>query len=62
MLALSGVPVSTGVGAAISIEVQAAMGRDLLLLVNITLLVAFLPLFANLISDFANRALSRLPP
>jgi peptide/nickel transport system permease protein len=63
VLALAGVSVSMAFGAAIPIEVicdapgvgqlvwQAALGRDLPLLVNLTLLISVITLSANLISD-----------
>ncbi len=70
-MALVGVSISMGVGAAIPIEVicdtpgigqlawQAALARDLPLLVNITLLIALLTLAANSVSDFAGNVFSR---
>ena len=70
LCALAGVSVSIAVGASIPIEVvcdspglgqlawQAALGRDLPLLVNITLLIAVITLFANSISDFFGKTLS----
>jgi peptide/nickel transport system permease protein len=63
MLALAGVSVSIAIGAAIPIETlcglagvgqlawQAALGRDLPLLVNITVLVTLVTLFANSSAD-----------
>jgi peptide/nickel transport system permease protein len=68
ILALAGVSVSMGFGAAIPVEVvcdspglgqlawQAALGRDLPLLVDLTLLVTLVTLLANLGSDLANLA------
>jgi peptide/nickel transport system permease protein len=68
--ALAGVSVSLAVGAAIPIEVlldspglgqlawQAALGRDLPVLVNLTLFVTFLILMANSSADMVGRALS----
>ena len=65
ILALAGVSVSVAIGAAIPIEVicgsagigqlawQAALGRDLPLLVNLTLLVTVATLLANTASDLA---------
>ncbi len=73
MLALAGVSVSMAFGAAIPVEVlcdspgigqlawQAALGRDLPVLVNMTLLVAVVTLTANSISDLAGRAFARQP-
>ncbi len=73
MLALAGVSVSMAFGAAIPAEVlcdspgigqlawQAALGRDLPVLVNMTLLVAVVTLTANSISDLAGRAFARQP-
>lgn len=67
LLALVGVSVSMAFGAAIPIEVicdspgigqlawQAALGRDLPLLVNLTLLVALMTLVANSLSDLTAR-------
>ena len=71
ILALAGVSVSLAFGAAIPIEVicdspgvgqlawQAAMSRDLNLLVNITLLVTLLTVAANSVSDLAADASTR---
>ncbi len=71
ILALAGVSVSLAFGAAIPIEVicnspglgqlawQAAMSRDLNLLVNITLLVTLMTLVANSVSDLAVGASTR---
>lgn len=68
MLALAGVSVSMAFGAAIPIEVicdspgigqlawRAALGRDLPLLVNVTLLVTLVTLIVNSISDLAGNA------
>jgi peptide/nickel transport system permease protein len=68
--ALAGVSVSLALGAAIPIEVlldspgigqlawQAALGRDLPVLVNLTLFVTFLTLLANSSADVIGRALS----
>jgi peptide/nickel transport system permease protein len=65
IVALVGVSVSMAFGAAIPIEVicdapgigqlawQAALGRDLPLLVNLTLLITVITLLANFISDLA---------
>jgi peptide/nickel transport system permease protein len=70
LLALAGVSVSMAVGSSIPVEVvcdspglgqlawQAALGRDLPLLVNITLLIAVITLIANSFSDFFSRTLS----
>ncbi len=67
LLALVGVSVSMAFGAAIPIEVicdspgigqlawQAALGRDLPLLVNLTLLVTLMTLLANSLSDLTGR-------
>ena len=69
LLALAGVSVSTAVGAAIPIETlcgmagvgqlawQAALGRDLPLLVTVTLLVTLVTLMANFGADLASHAL-----
>ena len=71
ILALAGVSVSLAFGAAIPIEVicdspgvgqlawQAAMSRDLNLLVNITLLVTLMTVAANSLSDLAADASTR---
>jgi peptide/nickel transport system permease protein len=70
LCALAGVSVSMAVGSTIPVEVvcdspglgqlawQAAFARDLPLLVNITLLIAVVTLFANSFSDFFSKALS----
>lgn len=67
LCALAGVSLSMAVGSSIPIEVvcdspglgqlawQAALGRDLPLLVNITLLIAVITLVANSFSDFFGR-------
>ena len=66
LLALAGVSVSIGLGAAIPVEAlcgiagvgqlawQAALGRDLPLLVNITVLVTLVTLLANSLADVIN--------
>ncbi len=71
LLALVGVSVSMAFGAAIPIEVlcdlpgigqlawQAALGRDLPLLVNMTLFVTLVTLLANTFSDLAGQAFLR---
>lgn len=71
LFALIGVSVSMALGAAIPIEVicdlpgigqlawQAALGRDLPLLVNMTFFVALVTLAANSISDLACKGLTR---
>ncbi len=71
LLALAGASVSMGFGAAIPIEVvcdspgigqlawQAALGRDLPLLVNVTLLVTVTTLLANWASDLAATVTTR---
>ena len=68
VLSLAGVSVSMALGAAIPIEVicdspgigqlawQAALGRDLPLLVNLTALVTAVTLIANSLADLANAA------
>ncbi len=68
LLALAGVSVSMALGAAIPIEVicdspgigqlawQAALSRDLPLLVNMTLFVTLVTLAANCVSDLASKA------
>jgi len=73
LLALVGVSVSMALGAAIPIEVicgspgigqlawQAALGRDLPLLVNMTLFVTLVTLTANSASDLACRAFAKQP-
>jgi peptide/nickel transport system permease protein len=70
VVALAGVSVSLAMGAAIPIEVlldspglgqlawQAALGRDLPVLVNLTLFVTLLTLLANSSADLVGRALS----
>jgi peptide/nickel transport system permease protein len=70
LLALAGVSVSMAVGAAIPIEVicdsagigqlawQAALARDLPLLVNVTLLVTFVTMMVNSGCDLASYALA----
>ncbi len=74
LLALAGVSISMAFGAAIPIEVicdspgigqlawQAALGRDLPLLVNLTLLVTLVTVAANSASDFATSAMLRPQP
>lgn len=71
LLALIGVSVSIAFGATIPIEVicdspgigqlawQAALGRDLPVLVNLTLLVTAITLIANTISDLTGQALAK---
>lgn len=71
LLALVGVSVSMAFGAAIPVEVlcdspgighlvwQAALGRDLPVLVNMTLLVTLVTLLANSLSDLAGKAFVR---
>jgi len=73
ILALVGVSVSLAFGAAIPVEVisdspgigqlawQAALGRDLPVLVNLTLLVALVTVMANGLSDLAGRVFLRQP-
>ena len=73
LLALVGVSVSMAFGAAIPIEVicdspgigklawQAALGRDLPLLVNITIFVTLLTLTANSFSDLIGKAFAKQP-
>lgn len=70
LIALAGVSVSLGLGAAIPVEAlcgipgigqlawQAALGRDLPLLVTLTVIVAIVTLAANSISDMINFTLS----
>ena len=70
VIALAGVSVSLAMGAAVPIEVlldspglgqlawQAALGRDLPVLVNLTLFVTLLTLLANSAADLAGRALT----
>ena len=74
LLALAGVSISMAFGAAIPIEVicdspgigqlawQAALGRDLPLLVNLTLLVTLVTVAANSASDLATTAMLRPQP
>jgi peptide/nickel transport system permease protein len=74
LLALGGISVSMAFGAAIPIEAisdhpgigqltwQAALSRDLPVLVNITLLITVITLAANSVSDLAGRALARQRP
>jgi peptide/nickel transport system permease protein len=71
LLALAGVSVSMAVGAAIPVEAlcglpgigqlawQAALGRDLPLLVNITVLVTLVTLLANSTADLVGQAVQR---
>jgi peptide/nickel transport system permease protein len=71
MLALVGVSISIGIGVLLPIEVvsdvagigqlawHAAQARDLPLLVNLTMVVTFVTVCATLISDVAQRGLSR---
>jgi peptide/nickel transport system permease protein len=71
LLAVAGVSVSIAVGAAIPVEAlcglagvgqlawQAALGRDLPLLMNITILVTLVTLFANSSADVLGYALRR---
>ena len=71
MLALAGVSVSVTVGAAIPIEAlcdqpgigqlawQAALARDLVLLVNLTLMVTLITVVANSVSDMIGEGLRR---
>ena len=71
ILALAGVSVSVAVGAAIPIEAlcdqpgigqlawQAALARDLVLLVNLTLIVTLITVIANSISDMIGEGLRR---
>jgi|SRR6266702_525005 len=70
LVALAGVSVNLGLSAAIPIEAlcgipgigqlawQAALGRDLTLLVTLTLLVASLTLIANTVSDLLNGSIA----
>jgi ABC-type dipeptide/oligopeptide/nickel transport system permease component len=70
LIALAGVSVNIALGAVISVEVfcdkpglgqlawKAALGRDLPLLVNITLMVTAITLVANRVSDMLIHALS----
>ncbi len=74
LVALAGVSISMAFGAAIPIEVicdspgigqlawQAALGRDLPLLVNLTLLVTLVTVAANSASDLATTAMLRPQP
>ena len=71
MIALVGVSISIGIGVLLPIEVvsdvagigqlawHAAQARDLPLLVNLTMVVTFVTVCATLISDAAQRGLSR---
>jgi peptide/nickel transport system permease protein len=71
LIALVGVSISIGIGVLLPIEVlsdvagigqlvwQAAQARDLPLLVNLTMVVTFVTVCATLISDAAQRGLSR---
>ena len=71
LLALAGVTVSVAVGAAIPIEAlcdqpgigqlawQAALARDLVLLVNLTLIVTLITVVANAFSDLLGESLKR---
>ena len=71
MLALAGVSVSVALGAAIPIEAlsdqpgigqlawQAALARDLVLLVNLTLIVTLITVIANSLSDMVGEGLRR---
>jgi peptide/nickel transport system permease protein len=71
LIALVGVSISIGIGVLLPIEVvsdvagigqlawHAAQARDLPLLVNLTMVVTFVTVCATLISDFAQRGLSR---
>ncbi len=73
LLALLGVSVSMAFGAAIPIEVicdspgigqlawQAALARDLPLLVNVTLVVTVVTLSANSVADLASKRFTRVP-
>jgi len=73
LLALAGVTVSVAVGAAIPIEAlcdqpgigqlawQAALARDLVLLVNLTLIVTLITVVANSFSDLLGESLKRRP-
>ena len=73
LLALAGISISMALGAAIPIEVlcdspgvgqlawQAALGRDLPLLVNITLLIALVTLFANCAAELGAKSFERQP-
>jgi peptide/nickel transport system permease protein len=71
LIALVGVSISIGIGVLLPIEVisdvagigqlawQAAESRDLLLLVNLTMVVTFVTVCSTLISDAAQRGFSR---
>lgn len=71
LIALIGVSLSIGIGVLLPIEVvsdvagigqlawQAAQARDLPLLVNLTMIVTFVTVCATLLSDFAQRGLTR---
>ncbi len=71
LIALVGVSISIGIGVLLPIEVvsdvagigqlawQAAQARDLPLLVNLTMIVTFVTVCATLISDSAQRGLTR---
>ena len=73
LLALLGVSLNLALAAAIPVEVicdspgvgqlawQAALGRDLPLLVNLTLLITLITMTANLVTDVASRSLIRQP-
>jgi len=73
LLALLGVSLNLAFAAAIPIEVicdspgvgqlawQAALGRDLPLLVNLTVLIALITITANSLTDLASRSLVRQP-
>jgi peptide/nickel transport system permease protein len=73
LLALAGVSISMALGAAIPIEVicdspgvgqlawQAALGRDLPLLVNVTLLIALVTLIANCAAELTAKSFERQP-
>ncbi len=71
LIALVGVSLSIGIGVLLPIEVvsdvagigqlawQAAQARDLPLLVNLTMIVTFVTVCATLLSDYAQRGLTR---
>jgi len=71
LIALIGVSISIGIGVLLPIEVvsdvagigqlawQAAQSRDLPLLVNLTMVVTFVTVYATLISDAAQRGFTR---
>lgn len=71
LLAVAGISVSIALGAAIPVEAlcgiagigqlawQAALGRDLPLLVNLTMLVTVITLAANWVSELAGQSLGR---